>query len=83
MNMNILFMFVFTTYSNQTSMCRFRFGPKTPEHEPNRTVASLTRYLYSLGINNEREKEKKETYTAAEQVSIVNIIFSRGGRCHW
>ena len=22
-------------------MCRFRFGPKTPEHEPNRTVASL------------------------------------------
>ena len=41
LNMNILFMFVFTTYSNRTSMCRFRLGPKTPEHEPNRTVASL------------------------------------------
>ena len=41
MNMNILFMFMFTTYSNRTSMCRFRFGPKTPEHEPNRTVAIL------------------------------------------
>ena len=41
LNMNILFMFVFTTYSNRTSMCGFRFGPKTPEHELNRTVASL------------------------------------------
>jgi hypothetical protein len=22
-------------------LCRFRFGPETPEHEPNRTPASL------------------------------------------
>ena len=51
MNMNILFMFVFTTYSNGTSMCRFRFGPKTPEHELNRTVASLAILLiYTRGI---------------------------------
>ena len=34
-------MFVFTIFPIQTSMCRFRFGPKTPEHELNRTVASL------------------------------------------
>ena len=54
----------------------------TPRNDNATLVRLLTRYLYSLGINNEREKEKKETYTAAEQVSIVNIIFSRGGRCH-
>jgi hypothetical protein len=40
-NTNILFVFVFTTCSNRTSMCMFRFGPETPEHEPNRTPASL------------------------------------------
>jgi hypothetical protein len=41
LNTNILFVFVFTTCSNRTSMCRFGFGPKTPEHKPNRTPASL------------------------------------------
>ena len=35
--------------------------------------------IYNAGINNEREKKKKGTYTAAEQVSIVNIIFLRHG----
>jgi hypothetical protein len=41
-NPNILFVFRFTSYLNQTSMCRFRFGHTTPEPEPNRTLASLS-----------------------------------------
>ena len=44
-NMNIVFMFVFTSCLNQTSRFKFRFGPRTPEPEPNQTPASLFQLL--------------------------------------
>ena len=39
--MNIWLMFVFGTCLEPNLECRFRFGPKTPGPEPNRTPASL------------------------------------------
>jgi len=49
-NLNILFMLVFGSGLNRTPRCRFRFGLKTPEPEPNRTPASLAGTLHKHGL---------------------------------